>query len=370
MPTVCVVGNVLTYRWGGGHLWAYLNWALGLREAGADVVWLEPVDHPEWTDAAIADARHLRSVLARYDLGERLALCTMDGGPLPEPLAAQAPLALDDVADADLLLCANYGLGPGVVRRFRRSALLNIDPGLLESWIRDGGIALAPYDAHFTIGSEGAPAGGVRWLGTRRCVALSAWPPAPADADAPFTTVTHWSAGEEWFSDGEASFPNDKREGFLPFLEVARATPATLELALDCVDPWVRDELEPHGWHVRLSYDVAKSPWAYRSYIARSRGEFSCAKPSCRRLANGWISDRTVCYLASAKPAVVQDTGPLDVPADSGGLLRFDTVEGAVAALDDVLSDYERHATAARRLAEEEFAADRVAASLLERALA
>jgi hypothetical protein len=69
------------------------------------------------------------------------------------------------------------------------------------------------------------------------------------------------------------------------------------------------------------------------------------------KLQNAWISDRTLCYLASGKPAVVQHTGPSDYLPDGLGLLRFTTLDEAVAALDRVNSDYERHARAARDIA-------------------
>ena len=39
--TVCLAANALGYERGGGHLWAYLNWALGLRGLGCEVLWLE-----------------------------------------------------------------------------------------------------------------------------------------------------------------------------------------------------------------------------------------------------------------------------------------------------------------------------------------
>ena len=39
--TVCIAPATLDYPLGGGHLWAYLNWALGLRALGCNVLWLE-----------------------------------------------------------------------------------------------------------------------------------------------------------------------------------------------------------------------------------------------------------------------------------------------------------------------------------------
>ena len=42
--TVCLAANTLSYPEGGGHLWVYLNWALGLRALGCRVIWLETVE--------------------------------------------------------------------------------------------------------------------------------------------------------------------------------------------------------------------------------------------------------------------------------------------------------------------------------------
>ena len=87
------------------------------------------------------------------------------------------------------------------------------------------------------------------------------------------------------------------------------------------------------------------------------------------QLENAWISDRTLCYLASGKPAVVQHTGPSRFLPDAAGLLRFRTLEEAVRALSVVESAYERHCQAARALAEEHFDARKVVRRVLEIAL-
>ena len=76
--------------------------------------------------------------------------------------------------------------------------------------------------------------------------------------------------------------------------------------------------------------EIAATPHDYQRYIQRSAGEFSCAKPSCIRMQNAWISDRTVCYLASGKPAVVQHTGVSRYLPDSAGLFRFSNPVEAV----------------------------------------
>ena len=108
----------------------------------------------------------------------------------------------------------------------------------------------------------------------------------------------------------------------------------------------------------------------YRTYIQRSRAELSCAKPSCALLANAWISDRTICYLASAKPAVVEHTGPSRFLPEAKGLLRFRDIGEAAAAIEAVEADYDRHSRLARELAEEHFDGEKVLRRVLELALA
>jgi hypothetical protein len=67
--------------------------------------------------------------------------------------------------------------------------------------------------------------------------------------------------------------------------------------------------------------------------VRSSRGEFSCAKPAYVLFDTAWVSDRTLCYLASGKPAVVQYTGPSRFLPDGEGLFRFRTFDEAARSL-------------------------------------
>jgi hypothetical protein len=119
---------------------------------------------------------------------------------------------------------------------------------------------------------------------------------------------------------------NSKRAAFLPFLDLPNRSSYPLELAIPLEDTEEeRSMLLQHGWRVRNSEQACATPREYASYIGQSLGEFSCAKTSCIRLQNAWISDRTLCYLAAGKPAVVQHTGPSRfIPEEAGCLLpRF-----------------------------------------------
>ena len=53
----------------------------------------------------------------------------------------------------------------------------------------------------------------------------------------------------------------------------------------------------------------------YRDFIQRSKAEFAVAKHTYVATRSGWFSDRTECYLAAGRPALVQDTGWTASPA-------------------------------------------------------
>lgn len=372
--TICLLVRTLNAPKSGGHFWVYLNWALGLRDAGCRILWLElasPAKPPARTAERVAA---LRRKLADFGFHDNLAVASAEEQPLP-PEAVPRCLGLDDAVEADLLLDMAYGPGH-VVARFRRTALLDIDPGLCQLWASKGQLALAPHDIYFSIGETVGrpdsviPDAGLSWEYTPPCVHLDSWPVTEAPDHAPFTTVSNWIMYDYWVEDENGGYSNDKRTGFLPFLDLPKSTSARLELALSLGGAEEeRENLEQRGWRVREAHDIVATPDDYRRYLQRSAGEWSAAKPSCVRLQNAWVSDRTLCYLASGKPAVVQHTGPSAILPDAEGLFRFTTPKQAADCLEKARRDYPRHCRLARALAEEHFAAHRVVPSLLARAM-
>jgi hypothetical protein len=134
-------------------------------------------------------------------------------------------------------------------------------------------------------------------------------------------------------------------------------------------DPAEQKMLEDHGWRVKESHAVASEPTAFQKYIQTSRGEFGCAKPSYVKMQTSWISDRTLCYLASGRPAIVENTGPTQYFDGREGVLRFTKFDDAVNCFHKVESDYARHSAAARALVDDYFAASKVVPRVLERCL-
>lgn len=382
MATVIVSSDsVLRFPQGGGHFWVYMQYIHALRRAGCDVYWMERLrrgSDPAWDEWALS------AFLERtrdFGLAGRVLLYEADDDGRAVRWLGGSRAAEATLRRADLLLNFHYELHPSLLELPQRTALVDIDPGLLQVWMSAGQLAVHPHDTYLTIGETvGTPTArfpdcGVTWTHITPPVCLDLWQYSHDAACKAFTTVASWWSGL-WVrvvEDGrEDLYDNRKRAAFLPLLELPRHTRQPLELALllaDC-DAADRCKLEDSGWRIRDSRDVAGTPAKYQQYVRQSRGELSAAKPSCIRLQNAWVSDRTVCYLASGKPVVVQDTGPSTFLRHGEGMFRFKTVAEAAAALEAVNADYERHCRAARDIAEAYFDANRVIERILEVTLA
>lgn len=388
--------NVATYPEGGGHFWVYMQYVAALRKLGCDVLWLERFrssGDPQRDGFMLAT---FLERMQRFGLEKKVVLYELEAG-LLRYIGAEAATVESTLARADLLLNFHYGIERRLLDRFRRTALVDVDPGLLQHWIHRGELEVAAHDYYFTTGETAGtpdatfPDCGLPWKPIRPGVDLDLWPVVPTPEGASFTTVSSWMGGVdgEWVSDGDGSFyDNNKRVSFLRFLELPRLAGRTLELAL-CLDESPESEararrngyadyrgdaadrrrLEENGWRVLQARQVAGSPEHYQKYIQGSRGEFSCAKPSCMKFRNAWISDRTLCYLASGRPAIVQNTGPSSYLPNGEGLFRFSTYEEAARAFAAIDSNYDKHCRAAREIAEAYFDSTRIVADILNRAL-
>jgi len=78
------------------------------------------------------------------------------------------------------------------------------------------------------------------------------------------------------------------------------------------------------------------------------------------------MSDRSVAYLASGRPVLMEDTGLSNILPVDAGLLYFNDLESALARMCEMFANYERHSRAARSIAEEFSSTLRVLPRLLE----
>jgi hypothetical protein len=111
---------------------------------------------------------------------------------------------------------------------------------------------------------------------------------------------------------------------------------------------------------------VSRTLADYRDFIQQSKAEFGVAKHTYVATRSGWFSDRTECYLASGRPALVQDTGWTAHLPHGEGLLAFSSEDEALAGIDRINSQYHVHARRASEIARDHFDASKVLPSLLD----
>ncbi len=375
--------NVAGFPEGGGHFWVYLQYLLGLRQLGCEVYWLEALSTRGSTGQEVAALATFRTRMQQFTLDGKYILyhprSARSSAEAPEEYLNITREEAEDIFErADLLLNFHYGISPDLLSRFRRTALVDIDPGLLQFWISRGQMSVPRHDRYFTIGENvGKPGSktldcGLDWIQIRPPVCLEYWPYVFDPRCDTFTTVSIWDSSD-WIVDREQEYENTKRVAFLEFADLPHLTSQSLELALFLrterdIAEW--KDMQKRGWRIRHSCEVAATPEMYQAYIQGSRGEFACAKPFYRKFQNAWISDRSICYLASGKPVVVQYTGPSSFLPNGEGMFRFSVPQEAAEAFATINRDYQRHCRAAREIAQTCFNAKRVIETILNLALA
>ncbi len=364
----------------GGEAWVRMSWVRGLRRLGFDVCFVEQISASACVDeegraAAFErslNRRHFEQTVAALAPGCPAAL-VLDGGPATAGMAFEE--LVDRARDAELLVNISGHLGLEAVKAApRRAAYVDVDPGFTQIWeeMRPGSARLRGHDAFFTVGENvGAascsiPTAGVEWRSLPPPVTLDDWPVASSARIDRFTTVSTWRSALGSLSHRGVTF-SGKHHEWRRVIELPSRSPHEFEIALDIHpgDGADRAALERHGWRLRDPRSVAGDPFEFRAYVQSSGAEFSVAHGVYVETASGWLSDRTVRYLASGRPALVQDTG-ISRQVTGEGIVTFRTVDEALSGAAAIVRDYARHAEAARALAEQRFDADRVLGTFLD----
>jgi hypothetical protein len=232
---------------------------------------------------------------------------------------------------------------------------------------------LAAHDTHFTFGENlgqpdcSVPLEQFRWLPTRQPVLLDMWENPYGIEGASYRTITTWhNKGKDVEYQGDVYYWTKDRE-FEKFLDLPRRRAIPFELAAG-VDENVRELLRDHGWQQVSSVEVSAHVDRYRTYIQRSRAEFTVARDQYVRPNTGWFSDRSGCFLAAGRPVITQETGFSKFLPTGKGLFPFRIMDDILHAVDTIESDYEGSCRAAREIAAEYFAAEKVVGSLMDRA--
>jgi hypothetical protein len=388
MTTVIVGGALANKAGSGGEAWVRLSWAEGLRRLGLDVWLVEQIDPSCCVDTAGSPAAFEDSVNRAYfeevvrwaGWHDRAALvCT--GTPLQVEGAAWDAVTAA-VADAALVVNISGHLRePALLRPARTRVYVDIDPGFTQVWHDQGAdLGLAAHEHHVTIGVNiglpgcPVPTGGFAWRPTSQPVVLDDWPVLPCPEPDRFTTIGSWRGPYGPLThDGHTygvKVHEFRKLARLPELARDRHAPPgrtrfEAAMAIHPADGPDRLLLERGGWDL-VDPSAVAHPEQFRRYVQASGAEASAAQGVYVGTACGWFSDRSVRYLASGRPVLVQSTALESTLPVGQGLLTFTDLEGAVDGAAAIAADWSTHAEAARSIAEAHFAHDVVLPPLLD----
>jgi hypothetical protein len=377
MATIAVSGSLAQRPGRAGHAWVFLNYLLGFRDLGHEVLFLDRLEAamlgPGEVGPSVRESREAKwlvKTMAGVGLGDCYALLLDDG----ETIGLTRTQALEHLGRASLLLDFNGFLADEeLLAAAPRRVFFDIDPGFAQMWSKLGLTEmLAGHDAFATVGLNlggpgcTVPSGGREWVATTQPVLLERWPAVAGGAA--FTSVGSWRGP---FSpvEFEGVTYGLRAHEFRRFAELPSHCQAPFEIALDIdpADAADTERLRAGGWRLAGAPAVGADLETYRAYLQGSLAEISIAKGMYVHSRGGWFSDRSACYLASGKPVLAQDTGfGVQLPLGEG-LLSFEDVDGATAGAEAILAAPERHARAAREIAEEHFDSRKVLPALLER---
>ena len=355
----------------GGATWAALQYALGLRALGHDVLLLDEVRGPGDPEAR---ERCLAHVAEAFGLEGCAALLTGGGHALG--------VGYDDVlafaASADLLInLAGTVRDARVLEAVPRRLLVDLDPAFTQLWHAQGvDVGIAAHDHFASVGLRlhapecDVPDGGVQWAPTLPPIALEHWPLVTTAPSEGLTAIANWRSYGTIEHEGVRY--GQKAHSVRELIDLPHrlaGDPPRFALLIDPAETRDVAELHRHGWVLIDAAHETATPEGYARFVRASEAELGIAKEGYVVSRCGWFSDRSACYLASGRPVIAQRTGWQHVLPEGEGLLGFDDAAEAADAIDAVRADPARHAAGARRIAEEHLDAQRVLPALLEAGL-
>jgi hypothetical protein len=376
--TVIIAGSLAQKPRTGGHTWQFLQYLLGFRRLGWEVLFLDRLEPDMCVDVhgqptpleQSVNLQYFLDVMQRFGLQECYSLDFARG---KQVIGRPRPQVLETVRrGAFLLNVMGFLEDQDILGAARRRVFLDTDPGFGQMWC-DLGLAnlFTGHDQYVTIAENigqsdcTIPTCGLKWTTWRQPIVLDQWPAQPP-VDGAYTSIGAWR-GPYGPVEFKGKIYGLRVHEFRKFVTLARLAGRRFEVALDihAAETKDLDALASNGWSVADPRQVACDPPRYRSYIQGSRGEFMATKGMYVDTRSGWFSERSICYLASGRPVLAQDTGLKNLYPVGEGLLTFTTLDEAVASIEAIERNYSRHARAARALAETHFDSDRVLSDLL-----
>lgn len=376
--TILLSGMIAAVPRHGGASWAVLQYMLGLRRLGHTVYFVEPVEAnalwpPGVSLRSSANASYFRQTIDQFGLGGCCALQLQDSQQtvgLPyedlQKIARQSDLLINISGKLrDAALTEPIGI----------RVYVDLDPGFTQLWHSVQGLDMhfAGHTHFVTVGQAiglpgcAVPPCGRAWIPTLPPVVLEYWPPRENEESGcdGLTTVANWRGYGS--IEHQGIFYGQKAHSLRPLIRLPTLSTEkyTLALAIHPAEEQDLTALHTNGWHLLDPSQVAGTPASYRRFIQGSKAEIGIAKSGYVAANCGWFSDRSVCYLASGRPVLAQETGFSQFLPVGQGLFAFKTMDDVLVSLETLRQDYQRHRRAARALAEEYFDSDKVLNRLL-----
>lgn len=362
----------------GGLVWHHLQYILGLHLMGHHVLFVEDSNdypscyHPksyEVTTDPSYGLDFIQKVFTRYGVRDNWAYYNYHTDVWHGKTFSQVR-SFADTADIFINLS---GVNPlrDIFVNIPIRVLLDTDPVFtqIRHLTEPAAMANALKHTHFfTFGENigraccSIPDDGFQWQATRQPVVLNLWSNQGYKKNANWTTVMQWDSYKTREYKGHVF--GMKSSSFTDYFSLPQKVDEVFELAVGSTTP-PKEKLRQHGWNIINPIEVSLSPADYQQYLRQSKGEWSIAKQGYVASNSGWFSERTTGYLATGRPAVVEDTGFSKIIETGRGLFSFTTPEEVIAAIEEVNSKYEEHCKWAREIAEEYFRYDKVLNGLL-----
>jgi hypothetical protein len=375
--TILFSGMIASDPHQGGATWAVLQYLLGFRKLGHDVYFVEPVAgkslRPSGTPLADStNAKYFEQVVREFDFADHSALL-LEG--TTETVGLDYSAITKAAGRADILLNVSGMLTDArLISNIPKRVYLDLDPAFIQLWSDEYGIDMR-FEAHnrfVTIGQSigepecDIPTCGYDWIKTLQPIVLSEWPVADEIERDVFTTVGNWRAYGSAERDGV--FYGQKAHSLRTIIDLPKRTSEEFALAMTIHPGDEKDlsALKENGWTLLDPTTLADSPDSYRRFVQGSRGELGVAKSGYVKSNCGWFSDRSICYLASGRPVLAQETGFSRHLPTGEGLFGCSNAEELAQGAEAVRRDYQRHSKAGRALAEEFFDSNKVLPRLIE----
>ena len=371
-------GFAAKYLEGGGNFSVPLQWMLGLRRLKLDAIWLELLPATDDPQADQARIDNFQRQLRAHGLAGRYCLLYQKPAASTHELDAMRCIGmskralLDRLAGPNTLLNLSYSIHPPFLLQFGRRIFCDLDPSEIFYWMTKMELGQSCHDEFWTIGLnvKGSdcqlPKSSLRWKTFYPLADTKLLQSQPRPRLSKFTTIGQWYWSGAVEVAGE--FPDlSKRVMFEPYLGLpARVPEAQFELAMNISpDDPERARLQQLGWRVADPHRVARTPNAYRRYMARGLAEFTAIKGVDVAWQTGWVSDRAAAFLALGRPVITEDTGAARYLPRESGFRFIRNIDQAEEAVKEVLLDWPQLSKQARSCAVEVFDSEKTLRKIL-----